>query len=77
MKEKLKFEQICTTFAKIENQLIDVFNKGVVSHIFFGVLDNFGMCNMHAPTEASVEKKWTIMFVILLFFLYRKKCSLW
>lgn len=35
MKEKLKFEQICTTFAKIENQLIDVFNKGVVGHFFF------------------------------------------
>uniref|UniRef100_A0A5B6Z677 Putative polyprotein n=1 Tax=Davidia involucrata TaxID=16924 RepID=A0A5B6Z677_DAVIN len=50
IKEKLNEGMICTPFVKSEDQLADVFTKGLSSRFFHSIVCKLGMRDIYAPT---------------------------
>ena len=50
IKEKLNKDVICMPFVKSEDQLADVFTKGLSSKVFHSICCKLGMRNIFAPT---------------------------
>lgn len=50
IKEKLSSGEICTPYMRTEDQLADIWTKGVPSKVFHDVLAKLGMRDIFAPT---------------------------
>ena len=50
IKEKLSNGQICMPFVRFEDQLADVFTKGLSSKVFHSIVCKLGMRDIYAPT---------------------------
>ena len=50
IKEKLSNGQICMPFVRSEDQLADVFTKGLSSKVFHPIVCKLGMRDIYAPT---------------------------
>lgn len=49
IKEKLMSEQICIPYVPSQNQLTDVFTKGLPTTIFQSLVHKLGMCSIYIP----------------------------
>lgn len=50
IKDHLQLGHICTPFVRTNNQLADIFTKGLSSTHFLSIISNLGMQDLYSPT---------------------------